>query len=164
MARRRGQRIGWKAQPDDASNDAAELRHTAAVAEPYDFDTPPVAEVLQAETGQPDEPIPVRLTNPVQVNQLPTRLASMFSVAFATAGPTQKVLNEDPRRAALRITVSGGTFAIGRTQAEAADASAYVITTNAGPYIFHFVDELWARRITGVAADRLSISVEQWAR
>jgi hypothetical protein len=160
MARRRA----WGVNPTDAEADAAELRNTHAVAAPLNFDTPSVETVLQGETGQPDEPIPVRLTNPVNVNQLPTRLASLSSRAFADTN-TVKVLNADPRRA--RLALSTGTvavFAIGRTQAEAADPNAFLITSNQGPFAFHFTDELWARRIGGAATDRLSIAVEQWAR
>jgi len=161
MARRRA----WGVNPTDAEADAAELRNTHAVAAPLNFDTPSVETVLQGETGQPDEPIPVRLTNPVNVNQLPTRVASLSSKAFADTNAV-KVLNADPRRARLLVHASGGgaSFAIGRTQAEAADANAFLITVNQGPFPFHFTDELWARRIGGSATDRMSFSVEQWAR
>lgn len=162
--RKRTQRIGWDAQPTDAEADADELRMTAAVAAPYDHDTPDVHELMQAETGQPDEPIPVRLTNPVQVNQLPTRLARMFSRAVGTV--PEKVLNDDPRRASIRMIASGANvaFGLGRSQAECADDDCFRLALNSGPYVFHFTDEVWARRIGGAATDRLCITVEQWAR
>jgi len=148
--------------PTDEAGDIAEARHTEAVAAPYGFDTPPVSEVLQAETGGPDEAIPVRLTNPVNINQLPTHVGGMFSKSLAAspAAPV-RILNADPRRA--KITLAGSVVvAIGRSQAEAADADAFRLEANQGPFPFHFTEELWARS-TG-AAGRISVAVEQWAR
>jgi hypothetical protein len=158
------QRRGWRTGPTDVEGDVAELRHTEAADDDDNFDTPSVEQVLQAETGMPDRPIPVRLVNPVNVNQLPTRLSAMFSKAIAASpAPAIKVLNADPRRAAVTIALGGSnSFVIGRSQAEAADADAFVVVGNQGPYKFHFTDELWVR-CTG-AASRVSIAVEQWAR
>jgi hypothetical protein len=131
--------------------------------EPYDFDTPPVEDVLQAETGAPDDAIPVFLTNPVNVNQLPTTVGGLFSRELAASPAVAvKVLNEDPRRAAVTVSCSGIEIAIGRSQAEADDVSAFRVSTNQGPYKFHFTDELWVR--STAAATRASFCVEQWAR
>lgn len=162
MAERK-QRVGWGRGPTEEEAETADLHETETVVEPYDFDTPPVADVLQAETGQPDDAVPVFLTNPVNVNQMPTRLGAMFSreLAASPAVPV-KVLNADPRRAAVTITNPGVVIAIGRSQAEAADANAFRIDTNQGPYRFHFTEELWAR--STAAAVRMSIAVENWAR
>jgi hypothetical protein len=160
MARRRG----WLAGPTDAQGDAAELRHTEAVGAPADFDTPDVDAVLQAaETGEPDRPVPVRLVNPVNVNQLPTRVGGMFSKQLAASPALAvKVLNADPRRAAVTISSSGEPVRIGRTQAEANDDNAFAVWVSSGPYRFHFTEELWARAHGN--AVRVSIVVEQWAR
>lgn len=127
------------------------------------FQTPRVEDVLQAETGLPDEPIPVRLVNPVNVNQLPTSLANMFSRSIA-ASPAKsvKILAADPRRAAVTIPAAVVVVAIGRTQAEADDANAFQLEVNQGPYRFHFTEELWVRSTAG--ATRISVAVEQWAR
>lgn len=164
MARRR-EGIGWGRGPTEAEAEAADQRGTEQVVEPYDFDTPPVETVLQAEVG-PDEAIPVRLTNPVNVNQLPTHVGGLFSRLLPADVPGSpaavKVLNKDPKRARLTITSPVVVVAIGRTQAEANDPDAFRLDTNQGPFPFHFTEEVWARS-TG-AATRISICVEQWAR
>jgi hypothetical protein len=151
-------------RPTDTDLDQIDDDLVAPADDDDNFDTPSVEQVLQAETGMPDRPIPVRLVNPVNVNQLPTRLSAMFSKAIAASpAPAIKVLNADPRRAAVTIAIGGAnSFVVGRSQAEAADADAFAVTTNQGPYKFHFTDELWVR-CTG-AASRVSIAVEQWAR
>jgi hypothetical protein len=167
MAARRGR---WRAGPTDAQGDAAELRHTSAVGMPEHFKTPDVDTVLQAETetpggetGMPDEPIPVRLTSPVNINQLPTTVGGLFSKGLAASpAAAVKVLNADPRRAAVHLSCDTNSVAIGRTQAEANDANAYVVSSGVGTFRFHFTEELWARSLA--AASRLSICVEQWAR
>jgi len=162
MARRRVMRVPRR--PTDSDLDQIDDDLVDPADDDENFDTPSVSEVLQAETGMPDRPIPVRLVNPVNVNQLPTRLSAMFSKAIAASpAPAMKVLNTDSRRAAVTVALGGAnSFVIGRSQAEANDADAFVITGNSGPYKFHFTDELWVR-CTG-AASRVSIAVEQWAR
>jgi hypothetical protein len=164
------QRRGWRAGPTDVEGDAAELRHTEAVGAPQDFDTPDVSEVLQAETdtpggetGMPDAPIPVRLVNPVNVNQLPTRIGGMFSKQLA-ASPAKavKLLSADPRRAAVTVACAADPVRIGRTQAEADDDNAFTCWVSQGPFRFHFTEELWVR--AHAAATRVSVVVEQWAR
>ena len=159
MLRPRTRRHGPTDEDLDEADDALD---TTVVGE-YDYDTPTVDELQQAETGFPDRPIPVRLVNPVNVNQLPTRLASMFSkgLAASPAGAV-KVLNEDVRRASITIPSVGVVLAIGRSQAEANDVDAFRIEGNQGPYRFHFVEELWVRSTGAVA--RVSVAVEQWAR
>lgn len=161
MARRQ-RRVGWGRGPNEDEAERADLAGTETVVEPYDFDTPDVATVLQAEVG-PDDAVPVRLVNPVNVNQLPTKLGGMFSrlLAASPAGAV-KVLNEDARRAAVTVTNPGVVIAIGRSQAEANDDNAFRVDVQQGPYRFHFTDELWARS-TG-AAVRISVVVENWAR
>lgn len=161
MARRK---LTVPRRPTDTDLDRMDDALVAPADDDEHFDTPSVEEVLQAETGMPDRPIPVRLVNPVNVNQLPTRLSAMFSKAVAASpAPAVKILNADPRRAAVTIALGGSnSFVIGRSQAEAADADAYAVIGNSGPHKFHFTDELWVR-CTG-AASRVSIAVEQWAR
>jgi hypothetical protein len=146
-------------------------RHTDThEVEPEDFapfDTPPTDEVLQAE--EPDteiEPVPVRLVNKVRVDQLPTELGITKSFKPSTTEPEQ-ALPRNPRRATVNFwQVSGGSFRVARTQGEALrDDSSIIISSNAGPFRFHWVDECWVmQREAGAATDRLVICTEDWAR
>lgn len=163
MARRRARGTGRG--PNEADLEAADLSEPTEIHDPGEHDTPPLSTVLQAD--DPNElAVPVFLTNPVNVNQLPTRVGGMFSVALAAAVPNApaavKILNADPRRAAVTIPQAAVIMAIGRSQAEANDDNAFRIEANQGPYKFHFTEELWARS-TG-AATRISVCVENWAR
>lgn len=161
MAERK-QRIGWRRGPTEDETERADLVGTETVVEPYDFDTPPVAEVLQAEVG-PDNAVPVRLTNAVNVNQLPTRVGTLASKLIAASPATAvRLLNADPRRAAVTFVATAVEVAIGRTQAEANDDNAFRLLSQQGPYRFHFTEEVWVRSIAGSV--RLSYCVENWAR
>jgi hypothetical protein len=133
-----------------------------------DFDTPPTDEVLQAEDTEPElQPVPVRLVNKVRVDQLPTEVGITKSFKPSTADPEQ-ILPRNPRRATVNFwQVAGGSYRIARTQAEARrDDSSIIITSNAGPFRFHWVDECWSmqRESPGAATDRLVICTEDWAR
>jgi len=159
MARRnarRGSRTESELEAIDRAADPTE------VVDPGEHDTPPLSAVLQAD--DPDSlAVPVFLTNPVNVNQLPTSLGGMFSKRLAASPALAvQVLHKDDKRASVTITSPGIVVAIGRSQAEADDEDAFRIDTNQGPYRFHFTEELWARS-TG-AEVRLSVAVEQWAR
>jgi hypothetical protein len=159
MARRRS-RHG----PTDADLDAADLAGTTTVTGEYDYDTPTVDEIQQAETGFPDKPIPVEIEGAVRVEQLPTRIGStrnwgLSSVAFPSG---VKILNEDPRRARLVLLCAGGNVSIARSQSEVLDSGTRFLLGIGQSLEAFFVDELWA--VGADAAARLSVLVEQWAR
>jgi hypothetical protein len=151
--------------PTEQELEETDASEPVEIHDPGEHDTPPLSAVLQAD--DPNElAVPVFLTNPVNVNQLPTHVGALFSKALAAAvvgAPAAvKILNADPRRAAITIPQSPVVLAIGRSQAEANDDDAFRIEGNQGPYRFHFTEELWARS-TG-AATRISVCVENWAR
>lgn len=131
------------------------------------FDSPPTAEVLQADEPPADiQPIPVRLTNKVRVDQLPTELGITKSVEVSAADPEQ-LLPENPRRATINLWIGfGESVRVARTQAEARrDDSSIIILGNSGPYRFHWIDAVWAmKRAAGANTDRLCICTEDWAR
>lgn len=132
------------------------------------FDTPDTDEVLQAEVAHPEvDPVPVRLVNKVRVDQLPTELGILRSIDVSSAAPEQ-LLPRNPRRATVNFWVGFGAtaFRIARTRDEALrDDSSIIITTNSGPYRFHWVDECWAMKTAaGAGTDRLSYATEDWAR
>lgn len=161
---------GWDAGPTDDDGDRIERTLTQAVIAPYDFDTPEVGEVLQAEYDDDRLVIPVRLVGPTRVNVMPTRLRRSFKRTLAASpAPAVQILAADPRRAVLTIHNPGPRdCALGRTQAEANDADAFVIpsqfTAGLGmPLRFHFTDGLWAR-CRGATTNDLHFAVETWAR
>jgi hypothetical protein len=162
---------GWDAGPTDADGDQVERTLTQAVIDPYDFDTPEVDEILQAEYDETGcLVIPVRLVGSARINTMPTRLRRSFKRTLAASpAPAVKILAADPRRAVLTIHNPGPRdCALGRSQAEANDVDAFVIPSSftggiQGPFRFHFTDELWARCRGGTTND-LHFAVETWAR
>jgi len=144
-------------RPDDEGN-----------AVPQDFDTPTTEAVLQVD-GEAPEAVPVRLTNKVRVDQLPTRLGQCFTfegTVDLVAGPV-KIVPENPRRASVTLQVAGSTaYRIARTPDEARrNSSSFLISSNSGPYRFHWTDALYAMKsAAGGATDTLSVLTEDWAR
>jgi len=162
MAQTRRQRraIGRGRQRSDVENDAEELSLTETVVEPYDFDTPDVAEVHQGETGAPDRAIPVDVVNPVRVDELPARTGGIFSRQVPTNG--HRLLNGDPRRKVATIIPISGDLRIGDTQAGALNDGAGAVIPQSVPFLYSCSDELWAAGV--VATVEVSVIVEQWAR
>jgi hypothetical protein len=123
-------------------------------------------EVLQGDYEAASVVVPVKLVNPVRVDQMPTDLGALKAIRLAAAAldvQPVRVLNEDPLRASVTIWVNGGDVYLGSTQAGATlEAGGAIINPNLGPVRLHFRSELWASSVA--AASTLSVAVEQWTR
>src|SRR5262245_10723935 len=161
MARERRQRIGWGRGPTEQETEAADLRGTETVVAPYGFDTPSVPEVLQAETGQPDQAIPVEVVGPVRIDDLPSRSGGITS-RQVTVTPVRALLPNDPRRKTATILAVSGDIRLGHTQNEAMSAGAGATWPQSVPFLYTASDELWAAGL--LTTVEVSVIVEHWSR
>jgi hypothetical protein len=119
-----------------------------------------VDEVQQAETGYPDRAIPVEITNPVRVDELPARSGGIFTRTVPLTG--MRLLSNDPRRKSATVLSLDTDIRLGTTQAEATTAAG--ATWPAGvPLVLTFSDEVWCQPAAGSTAT-VSVVVEHWAR
>lgn len=158
MARK--QRIGWGRGPNERDAERADLRGTETVVAPYDFATPPVEELLQAETGFPDRAIPVEVVAPVQVQEAPSISGGMFTRSIDTTG--RRLLPTEPRRKTATIMPLSADVRFGTTQAEAASAGAGVVWPGNVPYVYGASSELWVAAVTGTVS--VGVAVEHFSR
>lgn len=137
--------------------------------EPYD----PVSnteDVYQdTDTYGPNSPVPVCVKGVTRVQELPTQLAALTSVAVTdvlTGGRAVRVLTADPRRRAARIEIPATrTLRVGTTQGAAQGEYAYRLyggTAAPGVLPITSADELWA--VGDGAAFLVSVANEQWQR
>lgn len=155
MARRtrRGSRTERELEAIDRAN-------TDQVVGEYDFDTPHPVEVHQAETGMPDEAIPVAVVGSVRVDELPTRTGGIFTRNVDTTGT--RLIGGEARRKLATVVAVDADIRLGHTQAEATMDGAGAIWPAAVPFVYSSSDELW---VAAVAADTaVSVIVEHWAR
>lgn len=153
-------RIGWGQGPTEEEAEQADLRGTETVVAPYDFNTPAVADVLQAETGLPDNPIPVEVQGSVRTNELPSETGGIFTRTVAIS-PNVPLLKADKRRKCATVMPIGGDIRLGSTQNEAATDGAGGVWPNGVPLLYASGSELWA---AGIGASRpVTVIVENWA-
>lgn len=160
MARPRRQRIGWGRGPDEVDAERADRSGTETVVSPYAFATPPVPEVLQAETGFPDDAIPVEVVAPVQVQEAPSISGGMFTRSIDTVG--RRILPTEARRKTATIMPLSADVRFGTTQAEAANGGAGVVWPGNVPYVYGASSELWVAAVTGTVS--VGVAVEHFAR
>jgi hypothetical protein len=128
-----------------------------------DAESPDVLEVLQYD-GEGVPTVPVRLTNKVRVEQLPTRMGAMMSVNVSATEP-EMLLPRNPKRSTITLVAIGIAFFIAWSKERCMrDESRFIVANTTGVVMkFHWTDELWVMKTgAGAAGDRLSIATEDW--
>jgi hypothetical protein len=130
-----------------------------------DFDTPSTDEVLQGEDSFPTTPVPVELKNVARVDQVPLRIGGTKTISLSDTEP-EKVLDANAKRGAVSFIAVGTGVYIAASQAECLHPeTSFLIPTNVGVIRFHFLTDVWARKIAvGAPGDVLSILTEDWTR
>lgn len=118
---------------------------------------PTVEQTLQVEEPEKVPPIPVTVSDAVQVRSLPAKTASFESVDL-TANAV-RILGRDPRRKRAIISIaSGETIALGSTQADANGAGAPI----SGNLELTTLDEVWAATWGTGTPSTVGIITEIW--
>lgn len=149
--------------------DAPSNERPSATGRPYDpvSNTEDVYQDTDYSTG-PQE-VDVCVKGVVRVQELPTQLGALLSVAVAdvvAGGRAVRVLPADPRRRLARLEIPAGkVLRLGTTQGSAQGEYAYRLNApTAGPGILPLTasEEVWA--IGDGSAFLVSVSNEQWQR
>lgn len=97
--------------------------------DPHGFDAaaiePDTDELMQEQ--YPGPAVPVRVTGPLTVHELPTRDASSRSVTVSDVSLPESIANEDPRRKFLYVTVTGQPCYVGFDKMSVANGTAGIL-------------------------------------
>jgi hypothetical protein len=118
---------------------------------------PDLDDVLQVEDVD-THVIPVKVGEPVETRELPSKRFSARTVPVGTAAGS-KLLANDPRRKFATIIAKTQDIRIGSTQAEAQLSGAWV--PGIVPFLITSVAEIWA--IGDGASTDVSVIEEYWA-
>lgn len=125
------------------------------------FDTT-VEQTMQAEEPEKVPPIPVTVTDPAQVRELPAKSGNY--VSFVPGANAIRILDRDPRRKSAVIIVvddeDASSVFLGANQASANGPDAGIVPKGFPLRLTH-LDEVWAR--IGEGAPTISVITEYWA-
>lgn len=136
-------------------------------------DRPDVDEVMQEETGM--VAIPVRIEDPVRIDQLPNELGNPHTVVLPI-GETRQLCGREPRRARITLIVYNNDIVISTRPIDRPDVGAFIPAGIPLPIHLNTKDALYAYPVSadttgteitfGEAADSASVTVleERWAR
>lgn len=135
------------------------------------FDRPNIDELQQAERPDDYPVVKVCVVEPVQVDELPTRLGGLFSLALPQTTPpvATRVVNDDPRRKSVTLlALEGDVWLSGRSMGAESGVSgvnspAFRLGANV-PTTINTRSALFAVPVAGSPTITLSVIVEQWAR
>lgn len=118
---------------------------------------PDLDEVLQVENVE-THLVPVKISEPVEVRELPSKRMSVRTVSVGTTAGV-KLLSADPRRKSATLTSRTQDVLIGTTQAQSQLSGVWV--PGVVPLVITSVAELWA--IGSGGTTDVSVIEEYWA-
>jgi hypothetical protein len=118
---------------------------------------PDLDEVLQVENVE-THLVPVKISEPVEVRELPSKRMSMRTVSVGTTAGV-KVLSADPRRKTATLIPRTSDILVGASQAQAQLNGAWL--PGVVPFVVSSVAEVWA--VGNGATTDVSVIEEYWA-
>jgi hypothetical protein len=110
--------------------------------------------------------VPVRVINPLRVNELPGRIASMKTTTVVLDAQPVKILGADSARKSVTLFVSDDNVILSTSPGEAGMGVGALIPGIGFPFTLAHAGELWAATTTvggAIGNAKIGVIVEMWA-